>query len=368
MCRKIVIAGNTSWYIYNFRNNLMNDLAGAGYKIEIIAPKDSYTNRFNFPHYDISMNNKGKNPIRDLFLLFQLIGLCKKLKPLVLLTFTTKIAIYGSIAARLCGIPYISNIAGIGTIFTKRNWLSRLVISLFRVAQKKAFRVFFQNDDDLALFVRKKIVVTGQYRLLPGSGVDLERFQPVEKQRSEKIKLLLSARLIWEKGIEEYVAAARIVRREFSVVEFQLLGFLNLEDPSSVTGEDIRRWTDEGVITYLGETDDVLPYLKEADCVILPSYYGEGVPRSLLEAAAMGKPIITSDSVGCRNVVDHDKNGFLCRPRDHLDLADKIKAFLSLPEERIKDMQRYSRKKAEEQFDEKIVLIEYRTAVDDIDT
>jgi len=187
----------------------------------------------------------------------------------------------------------------------------------------------------------------------------MQRFRPQEKPKSETIRFLHISRMIWEKGIGEYVDAARIIKAKYPNVEFCLLGFLDVENPGAISREQMNEWVEEGIINYLGVSDDVDEVITTADCVVLPSYYREGTPKTLLESASSAKPIITTDSVGCRDVVDHGLNGYLCEPRSAKDLAEKIEMFLSLSAEEKLEMGLKSREKVKNQFDEKIVIGKY---------
>src|SRR5690606_19567148 len=272
----------------------------------------------------------------------------------------------GTLAARILGIQAINNVAGLGTAFLANGWLARTAKFLYRIALSRSSRVFFQNSTDTALFVDSHIVRPEQTQVLPGSGVNLNRFSPSVYQSrnvSETPVFILIARILWDKGIREYVEAAKLVKRKFPQARFQLLGFLDDENRSAVPRETVEGWVQEGIIDYLGQTDDVRPHMAAASCVVLPSYYPEGTPRSLLEAAAMGKPIITTDTPGCRDVVNDGENGLICRARDAADLADAMLHFIEVPSALRVSMGKKSRLKAEREFDEKLVIGAYIDAI-----
>ncbi|HIP26064.1 MAG TPA: glycosyltransferase family 1 protein, partial [Flavobacteriaceae bacterium] len=290
---------------------------------------------------------------------YQFYKLFKKISPDVLCQYTIKPNIYGSFVASLLKIKMINNIAGLGTLFIKENAVTKIAKVLYKVSQHKADRVFFQNRDDLAFFISKGIVRAEKCDVLPGSGVDINRFRPQYKKESKKTRFLLIARMIWEKGIGEYVKAAREIKKTYPNVEFCLLGFLDVQNPGAITKNEMNEWVKEGVINYLGVSDTVDEVIKSADCVVLPSYYREGTPRTLLESGSSGKPIITTDSVGCRNVVDHGVNGYICEPRSWEDLKLKIEMFLALTHEERLEMGIKSREKMTREFDEKIVINKY---------
>ncbi len=359
---KVLISLNTAWNLVNFRAGLIRALVAAGYEVVAVAPTDEYAQRLvelGCRFVALPMDNKGTHPGRDLLLLWRFYRLLRRERPDVFLGYTVKPNVYGSLAAHALRIPVVNNIAGLGVVFINDSWLTRLVRGLYWLALSRSARVFFQNEDDRRLFVEGGLVrreVTGR---VPGSGVDLGRFALVPLPIfEERIRFLLVARMLWDKGVGEYVEAARIVKRRFANADFLLLGFLDVQNPTAISRAQMDQWVTEGVVRYLGVSDDVRAEISTVDCVVLPSYR-EGVPRTLLEAAAMGRPIITTDAVGCREVVDDGVNGYLCQPRDAVDLATKMELMISLsPEERAK-MGRHGRVKIESEFDEQIVIVKY---------
>ena len=285
---KVIIALNTAWNLYNFRAGLIRALVAEGYEVVAVAPLDEYAARLSelgCRFVPLAMDNRGTHPGRDLLLLLRFYLVLRRERPDVYLGYTVKPNIYGSLAAHLLGIPVVNNIAGLGTVFIKDNWLTRLVRWLYRVALSRSRCVFFQNNDDLDLFVNAGLVGPGKVARLPGSGIDLRAFQPAPMRPliGRPFGFLLVARMLRDKGVIEYVDAARLVRRNFPDVEFCLLGFVGVQNPTAISSEQMAVWVKEGVVCYLGATDDVKPHLAAADCVVLPSYR-EGTPRSLLEA------------------------------------------------------------------------------------
>ena len=360
MNTKVLIFSNSLWNIFNFRLNLILRLKQSNYYIKLLAPFDNYYNQlsdYDFVH--IKIDNHGLNPIVDFFLFLQLVFILIKEKPDCILTYTPKCNIYAGLAARLTNTPIINNISGLGSVFINNNLTTQLVMLLYKFALNKSLKVFFQNNDDLSLFIQKGLVNPNITGLLPGSGVDINRFTPIPlpSPRSSFVFLLV-ARMLKDKGILEFVTAARALKAKYPHIECQLLGFLDVKNPTAVSSEEMSAWVNEGVVNYLGTSDSVVDYLRLADCVVLPSYR-EGTPRSLLEAASVGKPIITTDAVGCREVVDEGYNGFLCEPRNAEDLTAKMERMLLLPEADRLKMGVNSREKAVRQFDEKIVIDKY---------
>ncbi|MEX6505330.1 glycosyltransferase family 4 protein [Jiella sp. M17.18] len=369
---RIFLSINSAWNVYNFRAGVIRALIDSGFEVIAATPPDQYEPRLTSlgcRYIPLPMDNKGSSPVRDLLLMSRYWRLLRRERPDVFLGYTIKPNVYGSLVAHILGIPVVNNISGLGTAFHSDTWLLRLVKALYRVSLRRSHTVFFQNEEDRRLFVAEKLVRMGQTGLIPGSGIDLARFSsgpaPTE-ELPQPFRFLLVGRLLWDKGVREYVEAARIVLRQEPDTRFELLGFLEVDNRAAIPRCKVEEWVSEGLIDYLGVTDDVRPHLSRADCVVLPSFYREGTPRSLLEAAAMGKPIVTTDWIGCRNVVDHGVNGYLCKPRDAQDLAEKMLAMIRLPPANRRSMGAAGRAKMEREFDEGIVIRRYLEVVDDI--
>ncbi|MDH3580653.1 MAG: glycosyltransferase family 4 protein [Hyphomicrobiales bacterium] len=370
LARKILISINTSWNIYNFRAGLIGAFRQQGYEIIAASPTDAFTphlEELGCRHLPLPMDNKGTSPLKDFGLFLRYLRLLRRERPDVFLGYTIKPNIYGSLAAHLLRVPVVNNVSGLGTAFIRDNWLTRIVKALYRLALRSSATVFFQNEDDRALFTELKLVDPEQTALLPGSGIDLGTFRPIltESQKLEAPCFLLIARLLWDKGIGEFVDAARIVKTRFPDARFQLLGFLDAENRTAISKSAVDEWVRQGIVEYLRVAHDVRPYIAASDCVVLPSYR-EGTPRTLLEAAAMGKPLIATDVPGCRAVVDHGKNGFLCKVRNSADLANKILDFIDLSDKERIRMGRASREKVEREFDENIVIQRYLETIAEI--
>lgn len=367
MNKKIVISVNTAWNIHNFRSGLVRALNRQGYDVMVMAPEDGYSQRLaplGCRFKRLSMDNNGTSPSRDLALLIKYWRVLQSVRPLAYLGYTIKPNVYGSIAAHGLDIPVINNIAGLGATFIKNTLLTGLVKRLYRLSLRKSRRVFFQNEDDRKLFVQQGLARPGVAEVLPGSGINLQHFQPMRTVPSGErpFRFLLVSRMLRDKGVEEFAAAAALVRQHLPGVQFQLLGPVDTKNPNSIALARIMEWQKSGLVQYLKETDDVRPYLSQADCIVLPSYR-EGVPHSLLEAAAMARPIIATDVAGCRDVVDDQENGLLCKVRNAADLAEKMLHMARLPEERRLRMGAGGRRKAIAQFDENIVIAKYLSAI-----
>jgi glycosyltransferase involved in cell wall biosynthesis len=360
--KKIIITINKTWNIYNFRLGLIKALQKNGYEVIAIAPEDEYVQKLqneNVQCVDIKINNKGTNPFEDLKLIKDYYKIFKSIRPDAVLAYTIKPNIYASIAASFLKIPMINNISGLGTVFLNDSVSSKIARLMYKIALKNSKKVFFQNQDDLNEFLKRNLVKKEITGLLPGSGVNLNKFSPVIKIRNEKFIFLMIARIIKDKGIIEYLKAAEILKDKYKEnIEFQLLGAIWEDNPTAISKQEIEKWHKKGIINYLGKTDDVRKYIKYVDCVVLPSYR-EGTPRTLLEAAAMAKPLVATKVPGCKEVVEHEFNGFLCKVKDYDDLAEKMEKMFLLDKDQIVQMAKNSRKKVEKEFDEKIVINKY---------
>ena len=374
MSKKIIICLNTAWNIYNFRTGLIRALVAQGYEVVAVAPYDEYVpllNGLGCRFVNFPIDNQGTNPWRDFLLLWRFWKLLRREGPLAYLGFTIKPNIYGSLVAHAIGIPVINNIAGLGAAFKKNGWLRWFVTTLYRLALRKSKKVFFQNSDDQKMFIESGLVQKSCAALLPGSGIDLEHFssrvQVVDfgVDRRQRFQFLLHARMLWDKGVGEYVEAARLLRGNGQEVDFLLMGFLNVPNPAAIPESVMNAWVSEGCIKFIESTADVRKAIAEADCIVLPSYR-EGIPRSLLEAAAMAKPIITTDVSGCRDVVTDGVNGFLCKVGDAEDLARCLERMVSLDPASRAAMGVAGRLKMEQHFDERIVFAKYIDALGSI--
>jgi glycosyltransferase involved in cell wall biosynthesis len=363
----IVISINAAWNIVNFRSGMISALQQRGYRIVALAPDDEYRAPLEEAGVElcpIAIDSKGMSPLHDLILLARYRALLSRLRPVLFLGYTIKPNVFGSLAAHSLGIPVINNISGLGTAFINEGLLTRIVTGLYRIALRRSHTVFFQNDDDRRLFLARKIVRPEQAGLLPGSGIDVRRFRPSEPAgERDGVTFLLVGRLLWDKGVREFVEAARLVRTRLPGTRFQLLGFLDVANRTAVGRSDVDGWVAEGLIEYLGARTDVRPFLAAADCIVLPSYR-EGLPRALLEGAAMGKPLIASDVAGCRDVVEDRANGLLCAARDPASLADAMIRMAEMPHHRRAEMGALGRSKVERGFDQQIVIDLYLAAIE----
>ncbi len=361
----IGITINRSWNIYNFRRGLIESLLAHGHQVVAIAPDDGYGEMLEdlgCIFHPVKMDNKGSNPLKDSLLAYQLYQIYKSTRLDIVLQYTIKPNIFGSIAANWCGIPSICNVTGLGTVFIHENLTAKVAKQLYKNAFRFPSHVFFQNKDDQKIFLDRKMVKENKTSLLPGSGVNTTHFSPEERPKNKKFTFLLVARMLYDKGILEYVEAIKMLREKGIDAKFQLLGEFDYSSGLGIYKVKVDYWEEEGLVEYLGSTDDVRPFIHEADCVVLPSYR-EGTPRSLLEAASQGKPLIATDVPGCRETVVNDFNGFLCKVKDAQDLSYKMEKMLTASASYIKFMGDNSRQLAISKFDENIVIQRYHEAI-----
>ena len=361
--KTIALVSNTAWYLYNLRLGVIHFLQSKGFEILAIAPNDDFMKLLeqeNCKTVAIEMDRRGTNPLSDVVLMRRLHKIYRDHKPDFIIHYTIKPNVYGALAAKAAGIPSIAVVSGLGYAFSGRGWLYKIVARLMKTAFAFAKEVWFVNKDDRDLLLQANIVSKEKTVQLPGEGINTEKFAPIPKpSSSETFVFLMSARLLWEKGVGVFVEAARQLKPKYPHAEFQLLGFLTDDETIGVTKTQVETWEAEGIVKYLGTTSNVIPFLANADCILLPSFYREGVPRTLLEAASMAKPIITTDNVGCRDVVDDGVTGFLVKPNNNADLTEKMERMLNLSEAERRNMGMKAREKVIREFDERWVLKEY---------
>ncbi len=368
--KTVAVAINTAWNIYNFRLGLMKALREEGYRVVAIAPEDRFAQKLReegFAFYAVPMNNRGANPFEELATLRTFYKHYRDIAPDVVLHYTIKPNIYGTLAAHRLGIPVVSTITGLGSVFLNGGIVSMAGRLLYRVAMRYPRKVFFQNSHDRSLFVDRGYVREEKTALLPGSGIDTTVFDaPVREEHSDRFRFLYVGRLIGEKGIYDYVEAARKLKREFGdAIECMVLGGLYPGNPSAVSSEELASWREEGAITYLGERDNVIEEMAAADCVVLPSYR-EGMPRVLLEAASLRKPLIATDVPGCRDVVEEGINGYLTPPKQPDLLAKTMSKMATLSVSKRREMGEKGRRMVQTRFDHTIVVSAYIKAIQDI--
>ncbi|MCU6709584.1 glycosyltransferase family 4 protein [Paenibacillus sp. J5C_2022] len=330
---KVMLLVPYASYFKNFQGDLLHRLTELGHEVIAVAPDDKCGERIYGVNYMMTpIANTGTNPFYDIHCMYKLARLLKREKPDILCCYSLKPNLYGSIAAKLTGVSetYLF-ITGLGYLYSVRTIKQRLlypiISKLYGVAVKQCTGIFFENRDDAALFAKRYVPSKQKSRLVNGVGVNVTQFQPPAARRQEQMKFLLVARMLKEKGVQEYADAARLLKRKYPWAAFQLLGPFD-RNPSAIREGQIQSWTKEGVIDYLGVASDVRPYLHQATVFVLPSYYREGIPKSILEAMACGLPIVTTNMPGCRETVREGKNGILVPPRDAEALAHAMELFL----------------------------------------
>lgn len=359
--KTIAFVANTSWYLWNFRKSSILKALALGYSVIVIAPcDDKYVKlleKLGCRSFNVKLDATGVNPFKELLSLRRVVRVLRILKPVAVFSFTPKCNIYFAISCRFLGIKCFPNVSGLG-VFNGGNVILSLVLRvLYKIAFFKCEHLFFQNHEDLGIFNNLKIASSVSKSVVPGSGVDLELFSPRAKRFDGKIKFVFIGRLLYEKGIGDYISAAGVIRREFgNDAEFDVYGVAQPGRGPEL--EELERFTREGTISFKGESDSISQVLGDYHCIVLPSFYGEGVPKSLIEAAASGLAVITTDNVGCREVVSAD-NGFMFPPKDIRALAECIRKYLLLSNEEKSAMSVYSRYLAVSKYDEKFVIESY---------
>ena len=367
--KTVLIVLNTSWNIYNFRLNLMKSLEKKGFKVIALSPYDDYSDKLQkegFEWVDLPLDNDSTNVLKELSQIKSFYKIYKNIKPDIVLHYTIKPNIYGTFIATLLDIPSINNVSGLGTIFLKKKLVYKVAQILYRIVFRFSGKVFFQNKHDFQLFIDSKLIKKDIAEVIPGSGIDCQRFRPIDVPSSSlkqnTITFLMIARLIKDKGIIEYIEAIKILKKQYPNVKFKLIGSLYLSNPTAISKELLQSWIDEELIEYLPFSDVMEEIISRVDCIVLPSYR-EGLSRVLLEAASMAKPIITTDVAGCKDVVDDGVNGFLCKVKDEKSLAEKIEKMILLTVNERKKMGEKGREKALKEFDEKLVIEQYINSV-----
>lgn len=358
---RIVLTANSSWSLYRFRRYWIEQLLAAGYVVSVLAPRDDYTERLvalGVQYHHIPLDRCGINPLKDIRLCWHYVRALWRIRPTILMSYTIKPVIYASLAARLVAVPTIfAVITGLGYTFAgedpKRRFVQAIGTRLYRLALRKVRRVFFLNEDHRRFFIERRLVAASQTRRLPGEGIDTEFFAPqTPSARADHFAVLMVARLLKDKGVEEFLEAAQVLRARYPRLRFQLLGPFD-ENPAAIRRETLQRFQDDGSIEYLGAVDDVRPYLAHSDLVVLPSY-SEALPLALLEAMSMAKPIVTTDIPGCRELVCEGENGYLAQARSADSLASAIEKVYQLDPDLRRQMGEASRR---------VVLRQYRNEV-----
>jgi glycosyltransferase involved in cell wall biosynthesis len=352
---KVLILANNDVGLYKFRKELLEQLLEE-HDVYVSLPKGEYISdieSMGCKFIETKLERRGTNPIKELLLINRYRKIVNEVKPDIVFSYTIKPNIYGGMACASLGIPYVSNITGLGTAVENRGILQKVSVILYKIAFRKVQRVFFQNDENMQFFIEKKIAL-GRHVRIPGSGVNLQYYQPLKYPSDETIEFVFISRIMREKGIDQYLDAAEYVRRKYPNTKFHVCGFCEQEYE-----ERLKKLHQDGVIIYHGMVRDVREVLKDVHCTIHPTYYPEGLSNVLLESSACARPIITTNRSGCREVVDDRINGYIANQQDSKDLIDKVEEFISISYEKKQMMGLNARSKVEREFDRKIVIANY---------
>ena len=360
--KKLAFVANTAWSMFNFRHGLLSRLIYDGYQLTIIAPRDEFSDKLQkmgCAVVDLPMEAKGTNPLQELKLIYTLYRIYQQITPDFIIHYTIKPNVYGSFAAKIAGIPSLAITTGLGYTFVNDNFIAKIARQLYKMAFRYPKEVWFLNEDDRQAFLEYSLVRENIAKLLHGEGVNVSHFSPIPSASdNNSTTFLLVARMLWDKGIGEYIEAARVIKSKYPKTHFQLLGACDVLNPSLISREQISIWESEGIVEYLGTTDDVRTVIANVDCVVLPSYR-EGIPRTMLEAAAMAKPLIVSDAPGCKDVVINGKTGFLCKVKNRDSLAAAMELIINQSTQERVDMGVAGRNLVLQKFDEQVVIKKY---------
>ncbi|VVE05650.1 glycosyl transferase [Pandoraea aquatica] len=358
----VLFCSNSFWSIHNFRGGPIRALLVDGHPVHVVAPDDDYApllRDMGCHVHVMPMASKGQNPLQDIALTLNLYRLYRRVRPAVCFHYTIKPNIYGAVAAHWAGIASVSITTGMGTVFINKSLLTHIVRLLYKYAFRHTRENWLLNDEDFKAMVGGGLVDMRKARLLPGEGVNLDHFALSPWPDDDgTFRFLLIARLLRDKGVLEFVEAARAIKASMPHVRFQLLGPADVENPTAISREQVARWEDEGLVEYLGVTQEVRPFIAQAHCVVLPSYR-EGLSRTLLEAGAMGRPVITTDVQGCREVVTEGVSGWVVPAQDATALATRMSHVANMTACDLAAVGRAGRAKVAQNFDERLVIAEY---------
>lgn len=374
MAIKICLVSNTAWSFVRFRLDLIKSLVDQQYDVLLLAPKDESVDELKVLGVRFvpleKMARKGMNPIADVLLYREFVRIYAQEKPDLVIQYTIKPNVYSTLAAKRNNIPVIAVVTGLGYAFINKGIVTAVAKKLYRFALRRADKVWFLNDDDYSFFINKNLVDENKASKIPGEGINCsETYNPAlfatDNHRHHGVKFLFIGRLLYDKGIREYVEAAGQIKKEYADVTFEILGYLNVDNPAAVQSAQLEKWVKAGWVNYLGAVDDVRPIIAAVDCVVLPSYR-EGMSTTLQESASMAKPLIASDIAGCRELVDEGKNGYLCEVKNVDSLAACMRKVIQLSPEERRVMGQTGRRKMINSFSIDKALHVYRTAISEI--
>lgn len=363
MKEKVLLLVNHDVAIYNFRLELIEALINLGYEVHISSPYGERIEdliNLGVIYHEIHIDRHGKNPIKELVLINKYKKLMQNVNPIMVFSYTIKPNLYGSIAAKKFNIPFVANITGLGTAVESPGLTQYITIVLYRYAFRGIKKVFFQNTENQQFFIDNNIAI-GKHGLLPGSGVNLKRFSLIDYPNNDVIKFAFISRIMKEKGIDQYLEAAKTIKKDYNNVEFHICGFCEEE----YNGK-LKEYCNSGIVKYHGMIRDVHSFISNMNCIVHPSYYPEGMSNILLESCATGRPIITTDRSGCREVVENGVNGYMIKTENTEELIAAIRKFISLSYAEQKKMGLSARNKVEKEFDREIVVNAYLSELQNI--
>ncbi len=353
--KKVMILANNDVGLYQFRKELIEALLQTC-EVHIVLPAGDFVSeltKMGCVFHETAFDRHGMNPVEELKLLRTYKQLLRQVKPDIVFSYTIKPNIYGAMACKALNIPCVANITGLGTAVENGGITQKITVTLYKIAFARIRKVFFQNTDNMQFFVDKRIAL-GKHDLLPGSGVNLQRFVPQELPPDEPVHFAFISRIMKEKGADQYLDAAEYITAKYPGTVFHVCGYCE-----QAYEERLRTLHDRGVIVYHGLIRNVPEFLRQVHCVIHPTYYPEGMSNVLLESCASARPIITTDRPGCREIIDDTVNGYVCAQQDSADLIEKVERFLALPPAERKQMGENGRHKVEREFDRNIVVNKY---------
>lgn len=369
---KVALVANSTWNIYNFRQNVIDKLLAEGHEVIVIAPIDEYLEyKEKYPgitHFGIrTLGRDSTNPFRDILLTLELIRRYRKVRPDIIVHYTNKPNIFGAIAARLNNIDSIAIVTGLGYPFIHNGWIRQLTSMLYKYTSKFHKKFIFENIADRELFEKKNIISLGQGVSIKGCGVDINYYQPAQNDIEEKDYVIFTfiGRLLYDKGIAEFVEAAKIIVKRYKNVKFWLVGDLDANNPATLDRDKLADWVNNKNIEYLGFQRDIRMIISQSSCIVLPSYR-EAIPRTITEGMAMAKPVITTDVAGCREAVDEGENGFLVEVKNVDSLVKGMEQFLALNNDERKAMGIKGREKVLKEFDDKKIASDIYYWIDKI--
>jgi len=370
---KIALVANSTWNIYNFRLNVIDKLLAKGHDVLVIAPIDEYVEyKEQYPkvqHVNLrTLDRDSTNPLKDLILIAELIRKYKKLKPDLILHYTNKPNIFGGVAAKMSGIPSLAMVTGLGYAFIHNGWIKDITTWLYKYTSSFHKKFIFENIEDRELFDKLGITKKGQGISIKGCGVNTTYYHPYpngQMKRGDEVNFTFIGRLLYDKGIGEYVEAAKIIKKKYPNVSFSIVGELDADNPATVDTEDLVGWTADDIVQYHGFQRDVRPFIAKSDCIVLPSYR-EAIPRTITEGMSMGKPVITTDTAGCREAVDIGVNGYLAEVKSTSSLRKVFEQFIHLSADQRHKMGDAGRAKALREFDDRKIANDIYSEIEKI--